>query len=110
MEAIGTALAKMHANSIVHGDLTTSNMMLRPLPGQSPNFELVSVPVLKLYRGITQPARSLLLLGSHRFRLVFHVNVARDTRSGSLRPGARVRFHASCVRSIICEGMTQERQ
>lgn len=43
MEAIGTALAKMHANSIVHGDLTTSNMMLRPLPGQTPNFELVSL-------------------------------------------------------------------
>jgi TP53 regulating kinase-like protein len=42
MEAIGTALAKMHGNSIVHGDLTTSNMMLRPLPGQTPNFELVS--------------------------------------------------------------------
>ncbi|KAI5454560.1 serine/threonine-protein kinase bud32 [Naganishia albida] len=43
MEAIGTALAKMHGNSIVHGDLTTSNMMLRPLPGQTPNFELVLI-------------------------------------------------------------------
>lgn len=44
MQAIGTTLAKMHASTIVHGDLTTSNMMLRPLPGQSPNFEVVSHP------------------------------------------------------------------
>ncbi|KAJ9125303.1 hypothetical protein QFC22_000259 [Naganishia vaughanmartiniae] len=43
MRAIGTSLAKMHANLIVHGDLTTSNMMLRPLPGHTPNFEVVSL-------------------------------------------------------------------
>ncbi|KAJ9104801.1 hypothetical protein QFC19_003942 [Naganishia cerealis] len=42
MRAMGTALAKMHTNLIVHGDLTTSNMMLRPLPGHTPNFEIVS--------------------------------------------------------------------
>lgn len=43
MRAIGTSLAKMHTNLIVHGDLTTSNMMLRPLPGHTPNFEVVSL-------------------------------------------------------------------
>ncbi|KAJ9108953.1 hypothetical protein QFC21_000275 [Naganishia friedmannii] len=41
MRAVGTSLAKMHANLIVHGDLTTSNMMLRPLPNHTPNFEVV---------------------------------------------------------------------
>jgi TP53 regulating kinase-like protein len=42
MTAIGTALAKLHQIRIIHGDLTTSNMMVRPLPGQNPNYELVS--------------------------------------------------------------------
>lgn len=32
MKRIGRALGKMHAIGIVHGDLTTSNMMLSPLP------------------------------------------------------------------------------
>jgi len=32
MRRIGMALGKMHAIGIVHGDLTTSNMMLSPLP------------------------------------------------------------------------------
>lgn len=32
MRRIGRALGKMHAIGIVHGDLTTSNMMLSPLP------------------------------------------------------------------------------
>lgn len=50
MQAIGTALAKMHGNLIVHGDLTTSNMMLRPLPGQTPNFELVSLSSCNMFR------------------------------------------------------------
>ena len=49
MQAIGTALAKMHASTIVHGDLTTSNMMLRPLPGHRPNFEVVSHPCLGMH-------------------------------------------------------------
>lgn len=29
MHLIGTELAKMHSADIIHGDLTTSNMMLR---------------------------------------------------------------------------------
>lgn len=32
MRSIGTALGKLHAASITHGDLTTSNMMLSPTP------------------------------------------------------------------------------
>lgn len=31
MDMIGTEIAKMHQADIIHGDLTTSNMMLRPL-------------------------------------------------------------------------------
>ncbi|KAK1770955.1 hypothetical protein QBC33DRAFT_526287 [Phialemonium atrogriseum] len=33
MRRIGTAIGRMHHVSIVHGDLTTSNMMLRPWVG-----------------------------------------------------------------------------
>lgn len=29
MRLIGTEIAKMHAADVIHGDLTTSNMMLR---------------------------------------------------------------------------------
>ncbi len=32
MERIGRVVGKMHAAGIVHGDLTTSNLILRPLP------------------------------------------------------------------------------
>ena len=30
MRKVGQAVGKMHANGVVHGDLTTSNLMLRP--------------------------------------------------------------------------------
>lgn len=33
MKLIGRELAKMHTVDIIHGDLTTSNMMLRKSPG-----------------------------------------------------------------------------
>jgi TP53 regulating kinase and related kinases len=47
MDLIGTEIAKMHQADVIHGDLTTSNMMLRGLAslGTSPRgrkAELVS--------------------------------------------------------------------
>ena len=41
MQMIGTELAKMHLADIIHGDLTTSNMMLRR-PGPTEQAKLVS--------------------------------------------------------------------
>lgn len=35
MRRIGAAVGKMHSIGIIHGDLTTSNMMLNPPAGQS---------------------------------------------------------------------------
>lgn len=35
MTRIGSAVASMHTADVVHGDLTTSNIMLRPLPGRT---------------------------------------------------------------------------
>ena len=41
MTMIGVEIAKMHAADVIHGDLTTSNMMLRKVP---PAAELVRFP------------------------------------------------------------------
>ncbi|GAA5923812.1 serine/threonine protein kinase BUD32 [Sporobolomyces koalae] len=41
--AIGTEIAKMHAAEIIHGDLTTSNMMIRFLSSSSRSFEIVLI-------------------------------------------------------------------
>ncbi|KAI0808227.1 hypothetical protein C8Q74DRAFT_1363633 [Fomes fomentarius] len=42
MGLIGTEIAKMHQSDIIHGDLTTSNMMLR-LPSSSKGLQLVLI-------------------------------------------------------------------
>ncbi|KAI0357139.1 hypothetical protein OH77DRAFT_1476593 [Trametes cingulata] len=42
MEMIGTEIAKMHQADIIHGDLTTSNMMLRH-PSSSKGIQLVLI-------------------------------------------------------------------
>ncbi|WFD30752.1 non-specific serine/threonine protein kinase [Malassezia sp. CBS 17886] len=41
MDAIGAQLAQMHCADVIHGDLTTSNMMLRP--GADPAGEVVLI-------------------------------------------------------------------
>jgi TP53 regulating kinase-like protein len=45
MTSIGQTLAMLHTAQIIHGDLTTSNMMLRPLrPLSSPTTPASSTP------------------------------------------------------------------
>jgi TP53 regulating kinase-like protein len=39
MQRIGAAVGRMHAIGVVHGDLTTSNLMLRPVSTEGPNGE-----------------------------------------------------------------------
>ncbi|KAK4684841.1 hypothetical protein P7C73_g5317, partial [Tremellales sp. Uapishka_1] len=43
MESIGTALAGLHLTTIIHGDLTTSNMMVRMTPNAPKAFEIVLI-------------------------------------------------------------------
>ncbi|OCF36076.1 BUD32 protein kinase [Kwoniella heveanensis CBS 569] len=43
MRSIGTALARLHITTIIHGDLTTSNMMVRLTPGETEPFEIVMI-------------------------------------------------------------------
>ena len=50
MQSIGAILAQLHGTGIIHGDLTTSNMMLRLTPN-SPSgkaYEIVSWPITSL--------------------------------------------------------------
>lgn len=39
MRRIGSAVGRMHGVGVVHGDLTTSNLMLRPVPAEGVNGE-----------------------------------------------------------------------
>lgn len=42
--AIGTAVGRMHANNIIHGDLTTSNMLIKPTSDpEFDEYELVMI-------------------------------------------------------------------
>lgn len=43
MTTIGQTLASLHTAQIIHGDLTTSNMMLRPSPSTSKGYEIVLI-------------------------------------------------------------------
>ena len=52
MSAIGAALARLHITTIVHGDLTTSNMMVRLTPDRPGEaFEIVSFNDFGLQHG-----------------------------------------------------------
>lgn len=42
MVAVGSALARLHVTGIIHGDLTTSNMMVRLTPNSTAAYEIVS--------------------------------------------------------------------
>ncbi|RXK39135.1 BUD32 protein kinase [Tremella mesenterica] len=43
MESIGRELGRLHALGTVHGDLTTSNMMVRLTPGRGEQYEVVLI-------------------------------------------------------------------
>lgn len=44
MHLIGEQIAKLHAADIIHGDLTTSNMMIRMSSDSVPTAEMVGLP------------------------------------------------------------------
>ena len=46
MKSIGTALGCLHDTTIIHGDLTTSNMMIRLTPGSAAPYEIVRVSLM----------------------------------------------------------------
>jgi serine/threonine protein kinase len=43
MTSIGKTLSTLHLAQIIHGDLTTSNMMLRPAPTKPEGYEIVLI-------------------------------------------------------------------
>lgn len=91
MEMVGTEIAKMHLGDIIHGDLTTSNMMLRhpsSISDSRPGTQqLVSETNLVYYVDRQAPTE---MLGIDRLWIGIHVCFGRRQGGRSVRFGARV--------------------
>lgn len=74
MDAIGREIARMHGADVVHGDLTTSNMMLRAR-SSSKGAELVRGPEAVSYFSLAHGAAA-----PRRFWPGIHLDV--DRRQG----------------------------
>lgn len=101
--AIGAEIAKMHLCEVIHGDLTTSNMMVRLLPNASspsPPFEVV-----RLDKNISAIHLSHLKLCPHlgldRFWSLFVLHHVRGAGSRSLRAGASLLVHSPSTKTGI---------
>jgi hypothetical protein len=98
MRSIGAILAQLHGTGIIHGDLTTSNMMLRLTPNS---------PSGKPYEIVSYYCPSLIqakMTGPNRFRTLLTSPIRRELRSGSLRPREGFRIHPPSFRGITCRG------
>lgn len=103
MVSIGSILAQLHGTGIIHGDLTTSNMMLRLTPN-SPSgkaYEIVSCSYL-----IRRTQADI--IGPDRFWTLVSSPVCRELRSRSLRTREGFRFHSSSFRRSTCRGKLAE--
>jgi hypothetical protein len=98
MESIGAILAQLHGTGIIHGDLTTSNMMLRLTPN-SPSgkpYEIVSYYCPVLVQANME--------GPNRFRALLPSSIRRELRSRSLCPREGFRIHPPSFRRSTCGG------
>lgn len=98
LESIGGEIAKMHLADVIHGDLTTSNMMVRLKKNLSiqPIFDLVSVipssnrAIALWLTGITRR-----ILDPDRFWIIVDIASTRGSSSRLVRIGACIRVDAS---------------
>ena len=80
MDLIGVELAKMHQADVIHGDLTTSNMMLRhpssftPLSATFPPTELVRYQIYETYEFFLLSCTKVLI----DFGLSYYSRLAED--------------------------------
>jgi hypothetical protein len=98
MRSIGAILAQLHGTGIIHGDLTTSNMMLRLTPN-SPSgkpYEIVSYYCPSLIQAY--------MTGFNRFRTLLPSPICRELRGRSLRPREGFRIHSPSFGGITCGG------
>lgn len=92
MELIGSEIAKMHKADIIHGDLTTSNMIIRH------PFATKGVSSTKLVRGSFAHRCSLPVngaLGTYRLWARLCIFPGRRQSGGPLRARAGICVHAS---------------
>lgn len=97
MRSIGTILAQLHSTGIIHGDLTTSNMMLRLTPN-SPSGKTYEIVSYRVPRCASGPADKT---GVDRFRSIFPSSICRELRRGPIRPRAGFCFNTSSFRRLI---------
>lgn len=97
MASIGSILAQLHGTGIIHGDLTTSNMMLRLTPNSPSGKPYEIVSYFAYGRRIKADTT-----GPDRFRSLLPSPVRRELRSRPLRPRASFRFDTSIFRGITC--------
>jgi TP53 regulating kinase-like protein len=96
MGAIGTALARLHVTTIVHGDLTTSNMMVRLTPDRPGEpFEIVSCTVP--HAGFAADSS-----GVDRFWIDNNSSVCGKLCCRPVRAGTGICFDTSAIWGNVC--------
>ena len=83
MALIGTEVAKMHQADIIHGDLTTSNMMLRRSGATHPTVDIVRL--LAMYWIRIRMRSNAPLTGPDRLRTRVHLHACRGQGCGPVR-------------------------
>jgi hypothetical protein len=96
MEMVGTEIAKMHLGDIIHGDLTTSNMMLRhpssigdSRPGTQQLVRETDLVFILIDKAPTE------MLGIDRLWIGIHLCFGGRQGGGSVCFGARVCVYSS---------------
>lgn len=97
---IGTEIAKMHKADIIHGDLTTSNMIVRH-PTSLKGLQLVRTQGDFNHVAHTHLAHIRYTLGIDRLRTCVHVDSCRRQGRRPIRLGACVCFNAPGVRTTL---------
>ena len=98
MQMIGTEIAKMHLADVIHGDLTTSNMMLRH-PSSTPTGRTELVRLLPPH--VVLLVVNLISAGPHRLRPRLHLKPRRRQGRRSVRPQARILLDPPRVRAAL---------
>lgn len=106
MQLIGRELAKMHAVDVVHGDLTTSNMMLRPsqAPQETPLEVVRSRPALP-----SLSSRPDVLTGANRLRAGLPIRFSRRQGRRPLRLRTSIHIDTPGFRRIVRGGSQRVR-
>lgn len=74
-EQIGSVVAKLHDNNIIHGDLTTSNFLVRNAASDDPQLILIDFGLTSLESSNGAEEKGGLQHTSHTIHLVYFLNL-----------------------------------